>query len=174
MPDVNMTPAIRDILQVLHDARAETSGYDLAKITGRKSGTVYPLLTRMRDGGLVERRQETRDEWLEAGRARPIRKYYTITPVGTAALRRANQELGTSTVAAKQDTAIWLDEDDQSSPLTVISGVALTPPPGTHLTLDGADYTVTVPPEVAYTTNDGKPKIIVLLSVARTEPSKGF
>ncbi|MGB4137621.1 MAG: PadR family transcriptional regulator [Microbacterium sp.] len=43
-------------------------------------GSLYPLLARMRDGGVVDTRTEA------VGGGRP-RRYYTITPAGTAQLR---------------------------------------------------------------------------------------
>jgi DNA-binding PadR family transcriptional regulator len=84
---MNTTPAALDILRALYNADEEMSGYDLIQATGRPSGTIYPLLARMDAEGLIARRTETREEWLEAGAARPIRKYYLISPPGLAALQ---------------------------------------------------------------------------------------
>lgn len=83
---MNSTPAVRDILRALYNADEEMSGYDLIQTTGRPSGTIYPLLARMETEGLVARRAETREEWLDAGANRPIRKYYLISPPGLALL----------------------------------------------------------------------------------------
>lgn len=52
-------------------------GYELAKATGLKSGTLYPTLARLSDQGLLEA------EWraaLELGR--PARHAYRLTPAG--------------------------------------------------------------------------------------------
>lgn len=62
-------------------ARQEIYGYDLArqlaqiKGLGIPEGTVYPLLTRMRQAGLVQSR-------LEESANGPARKYYTLTGEG--------------------------------------------------------------------------------------------
>lgn len=54
-------------------------GYDLMKETGLFSGTLYPLLMRMADQGLVEA------EWREPTQAgRPARHAYRLTAEGRA------------------------------------------------------------------------------------------
>jgi DNA-binding PadR family transcriptional regulator len=54
-------------------------GYDLSKETGLKSGTLYPLLMRLSDQGLLE------SEWrppVQTGR--PARHAYRLTTAGAA------------------------------------------------------------------------------------------
>ena len=59
-------------------------GYDLMKETGLLSGTLYPLLMRMTDQGLVEA------EWREPEqRGRPARHIYRLTATGIALARTA-------------------------------------------------------------------------------------
>ena len=54
-------------------------GYDLMKQTGLFSGTLYPLLMRMTDQGLVEA------EWREPEQlGRPARHAYRLTSAGIA------------------------------------------------------------------------------------------
>lgn len=54
-------------------------GYDLMKETGLLSGTLYPLLIRMKDEGLVEA------EWREPAQpGRPARHAYRLTAAGVA------------------------------------------------------------------------------------------
>jgi len=54
-------------------------GYDLMKETGLSSGTLYPLLMRMTDQGLVEA------EWHEPAQpGRPARHAYRLTAAGFA------------------------------------------------------------------------------------------
>src|ERR1700744_1472288 len=54
-------------------------GYDLMKETGLLSGTLYPLLMRMTEQGLVEA------EWREPAQlGRPARHAYRLTNAGTA------------------------------------------------------------------------------------------
>jgi hypothetical protein len=86
MSPLSSTPAVRDILRALYNADDEMSGYDLIQATGRPSGTIYPLLARMEADGLVAKRAEDRDEWIDAGAKRPIRKYYLLSPPGLAML----------------------------------------------------------------------------------------
>jgi len=57
-------------------------GYELMKETGCSSGTLYPLLMRMSDAGLVT------SEWREPERAgRPARHAYRLTAAGAALAR---------------------------------------------------------------------------------------
>jgi DNA-binding PadR family transcriptional regulator len=59
-------------------------GYDLSKVTGLKSGTLYPILTRLHDQGWLETR------WQEATEAgRPPRHLYRLTPLGLTAAKKA-------------------------------------------------------------------------------------
>ena len=59
-------------------------GYDLMKETGLLSGTLYPLLMRMTDQGLVEA------EWREPTQVgRPPRHVYRLTAAGLALARAA-------------------------------------------------------------------------------------
>lgn len=65
-------------------AANERYGMELASDLQRRGliageGSVYPLLARMREGGLVDTRIEA------VGGGRP-RRYYTITPIGRAQL----------------------------------------------------------------------------------------
>jgi PadR family transcriptional regulator PadR len=60
-------------------ARQWRHGYDLMKATGLLSGTLYPLLMRMTDQGLVEA------EWREPAQpGRPARHAYRLTAKGLA------------------------------------------------------------------------------------------
>jgi len=66
-------------------------GYDLMKETGLLSGTLYPLLMRMTDQGLVEA------EWHEPKHpGRPTRHAYRLTSSGTA-LAQAVRTAGPAT-----------------------------------------------------------------------------
>jgi DNA-binding PadR family transcriptional regulator len=64
-----------------------THGYDLMKETGLLSGTLYPLLMRMSERGLVEA------EWREpAQQGRPSRHAYRLTAEGMAFARAAFEQ----------------------------------------------------------------------------------
>jgi PadR family transcriptional regulator, regulatory protein PadR len=61
-------------------------GYDIIKETGLLSGTLYPLLMRMRDEGLVEA------EWREPAQpGRPARHAYRLTAAGVALAASASE-----------------------------------------------------------------------------------
>lgn len=64
--------------------RAWHYGYELSQITGLKSGTLYPILMRLCDRGLLE------SQWQPAVQAgRPPRHVYRLTAPGVAFARRA-------------------------------------------------------------------------------------
>jgi len=57
-------------------------GYDLIRDTGLKSGTLYPVLMRLADQGMLE------SEWQPPARqGAPARHAYRLTHQGTAAAR---------------------------------------------------------------------------------------
>ena len=69
---------------LLERAQQWRHGYDLMKETGLSSGTLYPLLMRMTDQGLVEA------EWREPAQpGRPARHAYKLTADGVAFARAA-------------------------------------------------------------------------------------
>jgi PadR family transcriptional regulator, regulatory protein PadR len=77
------------VLAMLFDRpSAWQHGYAIAKDTGLKSGTLYPILIRLADQGLIEARWEE-----EQPAGRPRRHLYRLTPKGltsaTAALADA-------------------------------------------------------------------------------------
>jgi DNA-binding PadR family transcriptional regulator len=62
-------------------------GFDISDATGLPSGTVYPVLRRLEDAGLLRSRWEAP----QTARAeqRPPRRYYTVTGSGSQAVREA-------------------------------------------------------------------------------------
>jgi len=75
------------LIQVANAMMAEPTerhwGYGLTKITGVRSGVLYPILERMLDEGWVE------DGWedpSEISDRRPPRRYYVLTGDGQAEL----------------------------------------------------------------------------------------
>jgi PadR family transcriptional regulator, regulatory protein PadR len=64
-------------------------GYDLSKETKLQPGTLYPLLMRLADEGLLQ------SEWRPAARpGLPARHAYRLTPAGGAFARAALDEQG--------------------------------------------------------------------------------
>ncbi len=82
------------VLTVLCEQPSEwRHGYELAKRTGLKSGTLYPMLVRLAERGLMEAR------WQEEQPAgRPRRHLYRLTPDG---LSRAIAAVTAEASAAK-------------------------------------------------------------------------
>jgi DNA-binding PadR family transcriptional regulator len=67
---------------LLKDPLAWHHGYALMKLTGLQSGTLYPVLLRLSDQGLLEA------EWREADKpGKPPRHVYRLTPTGLAFAR---------------------------------------------------------------------------------------
>lgn len=74
-----------DLLEtLLEQPRAWRYGYDLSRVTGLKSGTLYPILMRLTERGWLE----TRWEAVETGK--PPRHMYRLTPDG---LQLAKEEI---------------------------------------------------------------------------------
>jgi DNA-binding PadR family transcriptional regulator len=73
------------LLSVLLDAPGEESyGFELSQASGLPSGTIYPILRRLEDRGLLTSRWELLEESKE-GRRR--RRYYRLTGEGDRVAR---------------------------------------------------------------------------------------
>ncbi len=71
------SPQTRAVLRALRDEPGWSYGYDLARATGLKSGTLYPILARLAGRGLLEA------VWEQAlPRGRPPRHLYRLTAAG--------------------------------------------------------------------------------------------
>src|ERR1700730_10123583 len=67
---------------LMEQPRTWQHGYQLSKRTGLKSGTLYPILIRLSDQGLLDSR------WQDAERpGRPPRHVYRLTATGLALAR---------------------------------------------------------------------------------------
>lgn len=84
----NISPQTRAVLAALADQpQAWRHGYDLSRETGLSSGTLYPLLIRLADQGLLEA------EWRPALKpGRPPRHAYRLTNTGLALALRQRAE----------------------------------------------------------------------------------
>jgi PadR family transcriptional regulator PadR len=72
----------RLLVVLLKDPQAWQHGYALMKQTGLQSGTLYPVLVRLSDQGLLDA------EWREADKpGKPPRHVYRLTPAGLAFAR---------------------------------------------------------------------------------------
>ena len=68
-------------------ARGLRFGFDIVEASGLPSGTVYPILRRLEEAGLLKSRWE--NEAHAKSERRPARRIYTVTPSGGAAIKRA-------------------------------------------------------------------------------------
>jgi len=88
VPDIALSYAATSILLAI--ANGYRYGFDVMDMTGLPSGTFYPALRRLEQGGLVSSKWEK--ENIAQRDQRPARKYYAITRSGesslTAAIRR--------------------------------------------------------------------------------------
>ncbi len=84
-PKTSLSYSAAVILQTI--ANGYRYGFDIMDTTGLPSGTVYPALRRMEQGGLVS------SDWEQEATAqvegRPARKYYELTTAGREALGEA-------------------------------------------------------------------------------------
>lgn len=79
----------QQVFQALLDAPGETYGFELTKVTGLPSGTIYPILRRLEDEKLVSARQEVIND--TAPRPR-YRVFYRLTAEGERAANAATRE----------------------------------------------------------------------------------
>ena len=80
-----LSPQTADVLTALAlNPQSWLYGLEIAAATGLKSGSLYPILIRLAERGLLE------SQWLEPGLpGRPPRHAYRITAAGKTALRAA-------------------------------------------------------------------------------------
>jgi DNA-binding PadR family transcriptional regulator len=92
----NISTQTQTLLAALLEApQTWRHGYELSKLTGLKSGTLYPVLMRLGDQGLLE------SQWAPSPQAgRPPRHVYRLTATGMAlaaeqaAQRGADEPIG--------------------------------------------------------------------------------
>jgi PadR family transcriptional regulator PadR len=84
---LRVSPQTLKVLEVfLEEPRLWRYGYDISRVTGLKSGSLYPILMRLADRRLLETEWET----IEVGK--PPRHMYRLTPDGLQLAR--GQRLG--------------------------------------------------------------------------------
>jgi PadR family transcriptional regulator PadR len=85
MKDLDITPQMARVLKVfLEDPSQSRYGFELMRRTGLSSGTVYLMLARMEEAGLLSSGKENVDPRSEG---RPARRHYTISGGAAAAVR---------------------------------------------------------------------------------------
>jgi DNA-binding PadR family transcriptional regulator len=93
------SPQTLAVFAALHDHPAHWRyGYDISRETGLASGTLYPILGRLADRGLVETRWED-----DPPEGRPRRHLYRLTPSGVTRLAemRRQQNVARSALAGR-------------------------------------------------------------------------
>lgn len=99
------TKAVGELaVALMTDPNGRHWGYELTKLTGLRSGVLYPILHRMLAAGWLD------DGWEDAPpvggkRSRPPRRYYELTDVGReqlGAVARAAEQPKTFSVAANR------------------------------------------------------------------------
>lgn len=97
---MNISKQTRCVLEVLSAAPdLWRYGYDISRETGVKSGTLYPMLMRLTDQGLLEA------EWREpAAPGRPARHVYRLTAEGRVLAASSPQESEPASEIAPVDT----------------------------------------------------------------------
>jgi DNA-binding PadR family transcriptional regulator len=89
--DLNITPKMAVVLKIfLEDLAKPRYGFELMKLTGMASGSLYPMLARLEEAGWLIRGRESIDPHAEG---RPPRLHYTITGAAAAAARLGLAEL---------------------------------------------------------------------------------
>jgi PadR family transcriptional regulator, regulatory protein PadR len=84
MQDLDITPKMAKVLKVfLEDPSKSRYGFELMRRTGLSSGTVYLMLARMEEAGLLTSGKEDIDPRSEG---RPARRCYTISGAAAAAV----------------------------------------------------------------------------------------
>src|ERR1700761_5192595 len=85
------------LAEFLEDEQAWRYGYDISRSTGLKSGTLYPILMRLAEHGLLE------TSWEEAAETgRPPRHMYRLTADG---LRYAREQVSSASVRVSGEPA---------------------------------------------------------------------
>jgi PadR family transcriptional regulator, regulatory protein PadR len=83
--DLDITPKMAIVLKVfLEDPGQPRYGFELMKLTGMASGSLYPMLARLEGAGWLSRGRENVDP---RAAGRPARTNYTITGAAVAAAR---------------------------------------------------------------------------------------
>jgi DNA-binding PadR family transcriptional regulator len=83
--DLDITPKMARVLKVfLEDPDQPRYGFELMKLTGMASGSLYPMLAKLEEAGWLTRGRENIDPHT-AGR--PARMHYMITGAAASAAR---------------------------------------------------------------------------------------
>jgi DNA-binding PadR family transcriptional regulator len=89
--EVRITTTVARVLRAfLEDPAQPQYGFELMRLTGLPSGTLYPILARLESAGWLASRREDIDP---ASASRPARRMYLISREGAQAARTELAEL---------------------------------------------------------------------------------
>lgn len=89
--DLQITPKMARVLKIfLQDPTVSRYGFELMRLTGLASGSLYPMLARLEEAGWLTRGREDIDP---REKGRPPRLNYTITGAAASAARLQLAEL---------------------------------------------------------------------------------
>ena len=92
------------VLALVAEPQAWRYGYDLCQETGLKAGTMYPILIRLADQGLLETNWEQ-----PRGPGRPPRHLYRLSAQGLALAQELARASGTTTKAKPSRRPLGLE-----------------------------------------------------------------
>jgi PadR family transcriptional regulator PadR len=84
------TQTLKVLRNFLDDPGHQLSGAQICKVTGMSSGTVYPILIRLEEQGILHSKWEEGNPELLG---RPRRRFYRISETGLLAVGAALEEL---------------------------------------------------------------------------------
>ena len=83
MEDLDITPKMAKVLKIfLEDPAKPRYGFEIMRLTGLASGSLYPMLARLEQAGWLTKGKENIDPHIEG---RPPRLHYTITGAAATA-----------------------------------------------------------------------------------------
>jgi len=84
---IRLSPQTLKVLEVfLEEPREWRYGYDMSRVTGLKSGSLYPILMRLAERKLLE------TEWEANEAGKPPRHLYRLTPDGLQLARESRPQ----------------------------------------------------------------------------------
>jgi len=91
MDDLDITPKMARVLKIfLEDPAQPRYGFEIMRLTGLASGSLYPMLARLEQAGWLTKGKENIDPHTEG---RPPRLHYTIAGAAVTAARLQLAEL---------------------------------------------------------------------------------
>jgi PadR family transcriptional regulator, regulatory protein PadR len=91
MQHLDITPKMATVLKVfLEDPDQPRYGFELMKLTGMASGSLYPMLAKLESAGWLAKGREEIDP---RAAGRPARMHYTITGAAASSARMQLAEL---------------------------------------------------------------------------------